>query len=213
MITVEGTKRKQKGTSRLNKQEVAIFRLIGIAIANQPEQIIKLLKDYGVDVPEKSNGSALTDAIIYAISQKDKGFNLELSKILGDQVIPNNYDSFQAEDLAGSGQQQGNVNVGGGGGLYGQIAGAVGKIFDFAGSVVNQKSQKQQARKESLMSMLAMQNQQEQMAANQQMQASSNATKTTIIKVVGVLALIALLGGLYLWQMKKNKKALEVAGN
>ncbi len=204
MVTVEGTKKKQKGTPKLNKQEVAIFRLVGIAIANEPERLITLLADYGVDVPEKPKGSELTDAIIYAVGKNSETFNQELAALLADQVVPDENDSFNTKDLAGAAE---GTNVTVGSDPVSAIAGAIGSIFSFAGNLANRKSQKNQARKESMMSIMMMQNQQEQLTKQQQMQANSNTTRTNIIKIVGVIGLIALLGGLFIWQMNKSKSA------
>jgi hypothetical protein len=203
MITVEGTKIKKKGTPKLNKQEVAIFRLVGMAIADQPEKLKMLLAKYGVDVPEKPKGSELTDATIYSMGENNPKFNHELAMILVSQIIPDNYDSFKGKDLLG-GAMSGNP--------VSSIAGAIGSIFDFAGGLTNRKAKKDQARRESMMSIMMMDDQESQRAANQQalliqqqMKTTAGVNKMKIIKVVGVIGLVALLGGLYFWKMNKNK--------
>lgn len=203
---VEPSPSNQKGTPKLNKQEVAIFRLVGIAIADQPQKLKSLLAAHGIDVPEKPKGSELTEATIYAISQNNKAFNKQLAELLADQVVPDENDSFNTKDLAGAAE---GTNVTVGSDPVSAIAGAIGSIFSFAGNLSNRKAQKEQARKESMMSLMMMNNQQEQMAANQQMQVNANASKTKIIKIVGVIGLIALLGGLFIWQMNKNKAVVQ----
>ena len=208
MITVEGTKKKKKGTPELNKQEVAIFRLIGIAIADQPKKVQSLLAKYGINVPQKPKGSELTEAVIYAISQNDKSFNKQLAELLINQVVSDGYDSFSPKEFSGAADKP-NVVVGAD--PVSAISGAIGSIFSLAGSFANRKAQKKQARRESMMSLMMMNNQQGQ-NANQQNQANNsggnrggNSNKLNIIKMVGTIGLVALVGGIIFWQMRKNK--------
>lgn len=197
---VEPSSGNKKGTPKLNDQEVAIFRLVGIAIADQPKKLKSLLAKYGIDVPEKPKGAELIEAAIYAISQNNEAFNKQLAGLLAKQVVPDESDSFNTKDLARAAE---GANVTVGSDPISAIAGAIGSIFSFAGNLSNRKAQKEQARKESMLSIMMMNNQQEQMAANQQMQA--NASKARLIKMVGIIGLIALLGGFFIWQMSKGK--------
>ena len=96
---VQDEQQKQEEPMTLDKPSVALFRLLGIVVADQPEQLITLLKDYGVKLPENPGKTVLIEAAIYAISQKDNEFNYDLAQLLASQRIPESDDSFVPDSL------------------------------------------------------------------------------------------------------------------
>ena len=189
---------KPKAPTELDNQGKAIFKLLGIVVADQPNKLKTLLYKYGVNVDPKPSSSQLTEAVIYAISKNDKQFNTDLAKIFAKQIIPDENDTFNTGDLAGAAKDT-NVTVGSD--PVSAIAGAIGSIFSFAGSLSNQKNLKNQARQQSMQSMMLFQSQKDQAASKIQ----SDSNKAKVIKIVGILAVVALLGGLFIWKMNKGK--------
>lgn len=189
---------KPKAPTILGNQGKAIFRLLGIVVADQPDKLKTLLFKYGVNIESNPSQSELTEAVIYAISKNDKQFNIDLAKIFAGQIIPDENDTFNTGDLAGAAQ---GTKVTVGADPVSAIAGAIGSIFSFAGSLSNRKNLKNQARQQSMQSMMLFQSQKDQAASKVQ----SDSNKAKVIKIVGILAVVALLGGLFIWKMNKGK--------
>ena len=189
---------KPKTPTELDNQGKAIFRLLGIIVADKPNKLKALLFKYGVNIESNPSQSELTEAVIYTISKNDNLFNIELAKIFAGQIIPDQNDTFNSKDLANVAQ---GTQVTVGSDPVSAIAGAIGSIFSLANSLSNRKSLKKQARQQSLQSMILFQAQKDQTAATVQ----SDSNKEQVIKIVGILALITLLGGFFLWVRNKDK--------
>ena len=198
MITIEGHKQKNKPVTSLNPQEVAVFRLIGLAAADQPKPLVRLLTQFGVKLPENPKAATLIDALIDSMGKQNESFNHKLAQILGNQVIPDAYDGFNTKDLAGA------AHVTVGADPVSAIAGAIGTVFSFAGNLTNRKALKSQARKESMSSLIQMQQQQAQLIASRQEQAQKQAQKEQLMKLFGFIALAAVIGGIIWWQGKQH---------
>ncbi len=198
MLSVKETKVKKNRAVELNRQEKAIFRLIGMTLIDRPDEIKKLLLQFGFELPKKPKRSELTDIIIQAILERNQAFNISLAEILANQKIPDNHDKFKKEDVASAAKAT-NVTVGAD--PVSAIAGAIGSIFSFAGNIANKKTLKEQARKESFLSMLKMQNENKKVIQKPK----SIMEDKRIIIGVGIVSLIT-VGGLIFWNMKKKSK-------
>ena len=83
----------------LDKPSIALFRLLGIVVADKPQQLTDLLRNYGVQLSAEPSTTALTEAAIYAISQQNNEFNYDLAQLLASQRIPESDDSFVPSSL------------------------------------------------------------------------------------------------------------------
>ena len=83
----------------LDKTSIALFRLLGIVVADKPIQLADLLRKYGIQLSSQPSKSELTETAIFAISQKDNEFNYDLAQLLASQPIPESDDSFVPNSL------------------------------------------------------------------------------------------------------------------
>ncbi|MBI3520626.1 MAG: hypothetical protein HY062_14905 [Bacteroidetes bacterium] len=88
---------------KLNDQSKALLQIIAIVIADSPKAIQQLLDDYSIELTENPDEKELTDKLLSAIGECDKEFNSELSSIILDCTLENNYDSFDFKSLFNKG--------------------------------------------------------------------------------------------------------------
>ena len=192
MISIASDKAKTPENQPLHTTEVAALRLLGTLVAQAPEALQTLLEDYETGLPTAPTATELTDATLTAIEQSGPPFHRRLARLLLDQVV--------AEDA---------YSEGGGGGVtvgadpVSAIAGAVGSIFNVAGGLLGKKERKRAARRESMRSTMNyfQQREADQRQARLAVHAQTQRSKT--IETVGILLLVALLGGLFIWRMRK----------
>jgi len=178
---------KKQAPAKLDDKGKATLSLLGIAISNEPLRIKRLLENYGIQVKAQPTPQELINKTLFLIEQNNKAFNYDLAELLTRQVIPDNYDGFNAQDVAGA-TDGANVTVGSD--PVSAIAGAIGSIASIFGNVQQKKMLKEQAKSQTMSSILAYKAQQEQ-SVNESRRA---ANKNAIIMTVGILALAALFG-------------------
>lgn len=179
-------------TEGLTEEAKITLGLLGVVIADHPEKVRKLLRDFGIETREKPTSRELTAKVFYGIEKQGKRFSVELAKVIADKLPkPVNYDSFNAEDAAGA-VEGANITVGSD--PVSAIAGAIGSIASIFGNAQKKKLMKQQASSQTLSTMLAYKAQQEQIAANKIAQEKAHANKMAWLKGVGILVVAGLVG-------------------
>lgn len=197
MIRIEKTKRKTS-QNKLDQTQIKAFRLLSIAIVKKTEAFTQLLKKFGLQVAHNADKEYLIDAVLYLLEEQNKEFKQALIKLLTSVANQNK----QEDHFSGA--------------AVSSVAGAVGSIFNTAGSLINSKAKKREARQQSLMALLQMEQlteqrkheqqvlqAQERIAARQQAKPPLATTETSnknnnAILWVGVVTLV--LGGLYVWK-------------
>lgn len=189
MVRIVNNEPAQK---ELTEEAKITLGLLGVVIADHPEKVRKLLRDFGIETREKPTSRELTAKVLYGIEKKGEKFKLELAKVIAGKLPkPDNYDSFSAEDAAGM-MDGANVTVGSD--PVSAIAGAISTIGSLFGNAQKKKLMKQQASSQTLSTMLAYKAQQEQIAAQQAAQAKAHASKMAWLKGVGILVVVGLVG-------------------
>ncbi len=192
MITIEPTK-TQIRIPPLSAQQLAVLKLLGTLIAHSPKLLVALLLDFRVDVPEEATSSELTELTMIQIERNDAAFNRKLAKLMLKEVTG-------TEDAFDGG---GGVTVGAD--PVSAIAGAVGSIFNVAGGLIGKKERKKAARRESMRSTMMLFQQREDQQRQAQLAVHAQTLRSKTIETVGILLLVALLGGLFIWRMRKTK--------
>jgi hypothetical protein len=202
---VQDEQQKQEEPMTLDKPSVALFRLLGIVVADQPEQLITLLKDYGVKLPENPGKTVLIEAAIYAISQKDNEFNYDLAQLLASQRIPESDDSFVPDSLIRYLAPKKEVPK-----LTAEqlIAESMKRTFQKGLSTEQVKQLKQQARQESLKSTIKFQTHQQ--LEDKKEKEGSEKKKSNTGKIVGAVVVVAIVGGIVIWRVRRSRAALKV---
>lgn len=191
----------------LDNPSVALFRLLGVVVADQSEQLTALLKDYGVKLPENPGKTVLTEAAIYAISQKDNEFNYDLAQLLASQRIPESDDSFVPDSLIRYAAPKKEVPK-----LTPEqlIAESMKRTFQKGLSTEQVKQLKQQARQESLKSTIKFQTHQQLEEKQDKEEGKKNKKKSNTGKIVGTIAVVAIVGGIVIWRVRRSRAALKV---
>lgn len=161
----------------LTEEAKITLGLLGVVIADHPEKVRKLLRDFGIETREKPTGRELTHKVLYAIDKKGSKFHLELAQLIAEKLPNKGQPAQTGED--------GYVDV---------IAGAVGAIATTIGSISGKKQKQREASQQTLSTMLAYKAQQEQVAAQQAAQAQAHANKMAWLKGVGILVVVGLVG-------------------
>ena len=211
MVRVVQDEQQKKEQVALDQTSLALFRLLGVVVADQPEQLAGLLRTYGVKLPDNPGKTVLTEAAIYAISKKDNEFNYDLAQLLAGQRIPEGDDSFVPDSLIRyATPQKTTINP-----VAEQvIAAALSKPFVKEMSPEQVKQIKQQARQESLTSTIQFQTHQELADKQEGKKESENSSeeKTSaglkIVGIMGVMGVIAVVAGIIISSSSKNKDTL-----
>lgn len=191
MIQIKPTKLKN-GKSELTKKEAHVFRAIGAILAEKPIQLFQLLQKHGFEVGSKMSHQELGSLVISVIAEQNQEFNYDLAQLIIHQE--SEYDTFFKK---ASGSQSSPINVGAD--PVSAVAGAIGSIFSFAGSLQNQKAQKKQARKETLFGMMNSINQKEEA----QRASVESAKQQKLYWRLGILTATTITVGLFIWQHKR----------
>ena len=170
--------------------------LLGVVIADHPEKIRKLLREFGIETRSKPSARELTQKVLFGIETKGKAFHFELAKIISER-LPNQdgYDAY--EDEAGSAPQQedGYVNL---------IMGAIAGIGSAIGNVKSKKQKRAEASQKTMSTLFAYKAQQEKAVADKAAQERSQANKMAWLKGVGILVTVSLVGWVLVKQANKN---------
>ena len=178
---------------RLSNEAEITLGLLGIIIADHPERIRKLLREFGLDTSYQPTGRELTNKVIHAIATRERSFHLALAKILSER-LPNEeeYDAYDEEEDS----------------YVDLIMGAIGGIGN-AISKVNVKGKKQkkaEASQKMMSSMMAYKAQQQQLAAQKIAQAQAHINKMRWLKQIGIFGGVGLLGFIAYKQVNKQKQ-------
>lgn len=194
------------GEVNLNEQSKALLQIIAIVIADNPKAIQQLLDDYSIEFTEKPDEKELTDKLLSAIGECDKEFNSDLSSIILDCTLENNYDSFDFKSLFNKGGDAGaedsGGSSGGGGGLWGGIANAVGGIGGAIGQGIKGKQAKDQATATTLQGIYSYK---AQLAATEQ---SKSKSKTFML--LGLFLLLGLAVTALVYFNKKQQQPIPL---
>ena len=71
----------------LSKGEKAVFKLLGIVVADNPSEIKRLLLKYGVTISQNATNLQLIDSVVNSLEVQDKNFNQDLSEIFSDGIL------------------------------------------------------------------------------------------------------------------------------
>lgn len=176
--------------------------LLGVVIADHPEKMRKLLRQFGIETRDKPTAKELTAKVLYGIEKRGEKFNLALAKIIAGKLPkPDNYDSFNTGDAAGA-VDGANITVGSD--PVSAIAGAIGSIASIFGNIQRKKQMKQEASSKTLSTMLAYKAQQEQIVADKAAQQRTEANKMAWLKGVGILVTVGLVGWVLVKQANKK---------
>jgi len=178
MVRIVNNEPAQK---ELTEEAKITLGLLGVVIADHPEKVRKLLRDFGIETREKPTGRELTHKVLYAIDKKGSRFHLELAQLIADKL-----PSQGKTNSSGKQSQEDS--------FAGAIAGAVGAIATTIGSISGKKQKQREASQQTLSTMLAYKAQQEQLAAQQASQAQAHANKMAWLKGVGILVVVGLVG-------------------
>lgn len=193
---------------KLNEQSKALLQIIAIVIADNPKAIQKLLDDYSIELTEKPDDKELTDKLLSAIGECDKEFNSDLSSVILDCTLENNYDSFDFKSLfnkggdAGAEESGGSSGGVGGGGLWAGIANAVGGIGGAIGQGIKGKQAKDQATATTLQGIYSYK---AQLAATEQ---SKSKNKTFML--LGLFLLLGLAVAAIAYFNKKQQQPIPL---
>jgi|GEM_PF-1290057 hypothetical protein len=221
MVRVVQDKQQKKEPVALDESSLALFKLLGVVVAEEAEQLTTLLKNYEIKLPDQPNKTVLTAAAIYAISQKDNEFNYDLAQLLAGQRIPENADSFIPDALIRyTVPKKAKMKLS----AEQLIAASLSKPFVKELSTEQVKQLKQQAQEESLKSTLQFQTHQELIdkqeekvnsSQNKQQDNNSSEEKTPvalkIVGIMGIMGLVAVVAGIIISNTDKNKTALTTS--
>lgn len=211
MVRIINQEKKQEKAQepevKLNEQSKALLQIIAIVIADNPKAIQELLEDYSIELLEKPDEKELTDKLLSAIGECDKEFNSDLSSIILDCTLENNYDSFDFKSLFNKGgdsgaEESGGSSGGGGGGLWGGIANAVGGIGGAIGQGIKGKQAKDQATATTLQGIYSYK---AQLAATEQ---SKSKNKTFML--LGLFLLLGLAVAALAYYNKKQQQPIPL---
>ena len=193
----------------LDKPSIALFRLLGIVVADKPQQLADLLRNYSVQLPVEPSASALTEAAIFAIGQQANEFNYDLAQLLASQRIPESDDSFVPSSLIRyaappklplkpTAEQI--------------IAASMSRTFQKGLSAKNVQHLTKQAKQESMKSTIKYKTHQE-LEEKEESEAASKKEKSNTTLIVGTIAAVTLVGGIIIWRINKSKPALTAEIN
>ncbi len=191
---------------KLNEQSKALLQIIAIVIADKPGAIQQLLDDYSIELSEKPDEKELTEKLLSAIGECDREFNSDLSSLILDCTLENNYDSFDFKSLfnkgGDAGAEESAGSSGGGGGLWAGIANAVGGIGGAIGQGIKGKQAKDQATATTLQGIYSYKS---QLAANEQ---SKSKSKTFML--LGLFLLLGLAVTALVYFNKKQQQPIPL---
>ncbi|HEY9084032.1 MAG TPA: hypothetical protein VIN73_11910 [Vicingaceae bacterium] len=218
MVRVVQDEQQKKEPVALDQPSLALFRLLGVVVADQPEQLSVLLKKYGIKLPDYPKKTLLTEAAIYAISKKNNEFNYDLAQLLASQRIPENADSFIPDALIRYAvPKEATVKPS----AEQFIATSLRKPFVKRLSTEQLQQLKQQAQEESLKSTISFQTHQQLIdkqedkvdsSENKQNDENSSEEKTPvalkIVGIMGIMGVVAFAAGIVISGTHKNKATL-----
>jgi hypothetical protein len=149
-------KKPMPTAEELNQTHHALLQVLGLIVAGKPEEVRGLLENYGIDT-ECSDGE-LADELLYAISEGDADFNMDLAGLILDSSLnDDSYDSFDFKNLANKAtgifskgrDKQGDENENKPGVLKGLVSGIgqIGGIVGIGARSLQGKSASEQTRK------------------------------------------------------------------
>lgn len=163
--------------------------LLGVVIADHPERIRKLLREFGIDTSNNPTGRELTNKVIYGIDTRGSEFHLELAKVLSAKLPKEDgYDSYEGEDYGDEdyGEQEDSyVNL---------IMGAIAGIGSAVGNIKSKRQRRAEASQKTMSTMMAYKAQQEQIVANRIAQEQAHANRMNLLKGIGIIVGVVVVG-------------------
>lgn len=207
MVRIINQEKKQEPEVKLTEKSKVLLQIIGIVIADKPKAIQELLEDYSIELADKPDDKELTDKLLSAIGECDKEFNNDLSSIILDCTLENNYDSFDFKSIFNKGGDGGTEEStgssgGGGGGLWGGIANAVGGIGGAIGQGIKGKQAKDQAAATTLQGIYSYK---AQLAATEQ-----SKSKNKAFMLLGLFLLLGLAVAALAYYNKKQQQPIPL---
>ena len=182
----------------LTKEAEITLGLLGVVIADHPEQIRQLLREFGVDTSNKPTARELTNKVIYAIDTRGKEVHWELARVLYAKLPPQDeYNSYEGEE-----QEDGYVNL---------IMGAIGGIGNAIGSIKSKKQKRAEASQKTMSTIMAYKAQQEQIAAQKAAQEQAHANNMKLLKGIGILVVVVGVGWIAVRKFKPPKPEPQTA--
>ncbi|MGQ0827909.1 MAG: hypothetical protein ACT4ON_05900 [Bacteroidota bacterium] len=195
MVRIINQEKPKEPEAKLTEKSKALLQIIAIIIADKPKAVQELLESYSIEFSEKLDEKELTDKLLSAIGECDKHFNNDLTRIILDCTLENDYDGFDFKSLFKKGEDSGGEESGsgGGGGLWAGIGSAIGGI---AGSIGSGRRAREEATTKTLQGIYAYK---AQLASNEQNKGKNK--KQMIIALFVILGLVLLAAAYF-----SNKK-------
>ena len=171
--------------------------LLGVVIADHPEKVRKLLRQFGIETRIKPTSKELTDKVLFGITTKGERFQLEIAKLISDKLPrKNGYNSYEGEEGADDQpQEDGYINL---------IMGAIAGIGSAIGGIKGKKQKRAEASQKTMSTLFAYKAQQEQIEADKAAQEKAQANKMAWLKGVGILVTVGLVGWVLVKQANKQ---------
>lgn len=206
MVRIVQEQVEEKPPVTLDKHSKALFQLLGVVIADQPEQLSKLLKNYGIVLSGEFNHLRLADAVIFAMSKKDHQFNYDLSQLLAGQRIPEDHDSFVPDALIRYAAPQKTITKPSAEQI---ISASINKTFQKGLTADELKGLKEKAKKESIKSMVKYQTEaallsEKQAEAEEEPSDKESSSALKIVGIMGVMGVVAIVGSIMIWSYNKK---------
>lgn len=202
MVRIINQEKPKEPEAKLTEKSKALLQIIAIIIADKPKAVQELLEGYSIEFSEKPDEKELTDKLLSAIGECDKHFNNDLTRIILDCTLENEYDGFDFKSLFkkgedSGGEESGSGGGGGGGGLWAGIGNAIGGI---AGSIGSGKRAREEATYKTLQGIYSYR---AQLAANEQ---NKGKNKKQMIIALFVILGLALLAAAYFSNKKQPQQ-------
>jgi len=185
---------ENRKSASLSNEQKAVFQLLGIVVADQSAELIRLLKKYGVAISSNATNLQIINAVVNAIEVGDKNFNQELAEIFEEQVIPDDYDSFNANELF----EHEVANYDNFTTTFKRLASQLKKIKNW---LKGNKKAKTQAKGEAMKSSMEFQEQKDQSSKKEK----EKLKKNKVIKIAAATTIVAAVIGLMIWKVNKGK--------
>lgn len=147
----------QPKAQELEHRHHLVLNVIGLVVAEVPEQVHQLLGDYSIELSRDYPEEDLADMLILAIGECDTDFNRDLASLILDRTLSSSYDQYDFKQLAGQaatilssvGNSQNGENQNQGGVLGGltNTIGQIGGILNQGLQAAQSQSASEQARK------------------------------------------------------------------